>query len=203
MSAQVEPPEPGSPDAPTADLAELKRRLEEIMSRPKATVRDAEEAAEAAKALAELMRAEERALRLIGGRSAAPVDGSSRRPYLLTGLTLHRAAERVLDDSGWPMHVSELGTLIKVRGWHHPRSQHARPDQIQYQLAARLPRHPDVFKKFAPNTFGLASWGDSPPRTERPEPRLGLFASDGPFEPLEGDELMEAYSKDEANAPWS
>jgi hypothetical protein len=79
------------------------------------------------------------------------------------------------------MHVSELGDVIKVRGWRHPRSTNARPDQIQYQLAARLPRHPEVFKKFAPNTFGLAKWGDSPPRTERPRPRLGIKTGVEPY----------------------
>jgi hypothetical protein len=162
-------------------LSSLKERLEEIMRRPKATARDAEEAGEAARALADLLRGEERALRLL---HTEPVraEPEARRPYLLAGLPLHEAAERVLGDAGWPMHVSELGTLIKVRGWRHPRSTKARPDQIQYQLAARLPKHPEVFKKFAPNTFGLVAWGDSPPRAGRPKPRLGLASSGEPYE---------------------
>lgn len=177
------------------------------MARPKATVRDAEEAAEAAKALAELMRGEERALRLLRV-STAPDPGTSRRAgprrsgLPLEGLSLHEAARRVLEHCGWPMHVRDLGVRIKSGGWRHPRSANPRPDQIQYQLAARLPRHPEIFKKFGPNTFGLAEWGDSPPRTERPKPRLGIFSSSGPFEHLEGDELMEAYFEDESNQ-WS
>jgi len=168
-----------------AELSALKERLEEIMRRPKATARDAEEAGEAAKALADLLRGEERALRLLRSDATSPTAGDTagasqaKKPYLLAGLPLHEAAERVLEDSGWPMHVSELGDMIKVRGWRHPRSTNARPDQIRYQLAARLPRHPENFKKFAPNTFGLAKWGDSPPRTERPKPRLGI-KTDGP-----------------------
>jgi hypothetical protein len=185
MSARVEPPEPGSPDDLTAGLTELKRRLEEIMSRPKATVRDAEEAAEAAKALAELMRGEERALRLLG---TAPAADREPRPSVprpgglpLEGLPLHEAARRVLETGAWPMHVRDLGVRIKAGGWRHPRSAKARPDQIEYQLAARLPRHPETFKKFAPNTFGLAIWGDSPPRTEAPKPHLGIPSSGEPY----------------------
>jgi hypothetical protein len=187
MSARDAHPQPGSPDGLTAGLGELKRRLEEIMSRPKATVRDAEEAAEAAKALAELMRGEERALRLLRTEAEPPAGGDTHRVaepsrrYWVTGLPLHTAAERVLDDLGWPMHVRELGVRIKSRGWQHPRSKSARPDQIEYQLAAQLPRHPEVFKRFAPNTFGLAKWGDSPPRTEAPKPRLGIISSGEPY----------------------
>jgi len=199
------------PEPPSwnAELSALKERLEEILRRPKVTARDAEEAGEAAKALADLLRGEERALRLLRSEAAPPAAGDTRnsaeakKPYWVTGLPLHEAAERVLEDLGWPMHVRELGVRIKSRGWQHPRSKTARRDQIQYQLAARLPRHPDVFKKFAPNTFGLAGWGDSPPRSEAPRPRLGIAASEGPFEQLDGHELMEDYFADEANSPWS
>ena len=185
MSARVEASEPDTPDALTAGLDELKRRLEEIMARPKATVRDAEEAAEAAKALAELMRAEERALRLLRGSPPKDPAGEPTKPrpggLPLEGLSLHEAARRVLERCGWPMHVRELGLRIKSGGWRHPRSVNARPDQIQYQLAARLPRHPETFKRFAPNTFGLADWGDSPPRSEAPKPRLGIISSGEPY----------------------
>lgn len=167
-----------------AELSALKERLEEIMRRPKVTARDAEEAGEAAKALADLLRGEERALRLLrieatpGDGGQDPDPAGARKPYVLAGLPLHEAAKRVLEDSGWPMHVSELGDIIKVRGWRHPRSKNARADLIRYQLAARLPRHPETFKKFAPNTFGLARWGDAPPLPRRPKPRLGLFGKD-------------------------
>ena len=204
------PDETSPPEATwTAELSALKERLEEILRRPKLTARDAEEAGEAAKALADLLRGEERALRLLRSQGAPPAAGDTRnsaeakKPYWVTGLPLHSAAERVLEDLGWPMHVRELGVRIKSQGWQHPRSKTARPDQIQYQLAARLPRHPEVFKKFAPNTFGLATWGDAPPRSEAPRPRLGLAASEGPFEQLDGYELMEDYFADQANSPWS
>jgi len=173
------------------------------MARPKATPRDAEDAREAAQALADLLRGEERAIRLLRSEVAPDRPGEGSDRYMLTGFPLHEAARRVLEDAGWTMHVHELGTRIKSRGWRHPRSTNARPDQIEFQLAARLPRHPDVFTRVAPNTFGLAKWGDSPPRAERPKPRLGIAASDGPFERLDGYELMEDYFKDEAHSPWS
>lgn len=193
MSTRVELTGRGVPDdALTAGLNELKRRLEEIMSRPKTTVRDAEEAAEAARALADLLRGEERALKLLGslfapdaeadagpaGANTAPPPSAALR---LTGLTLHEAARRVLATCGWPMHVQELGVRIKAGGWRHPRSTRARPDQINYQLAARLPRHAETFRKFGPNTFGLTEWGDTPPKREAPKPRLGIPSSGEPY----------------------
>jgi len=151
------------------------------MSRPKTTVADAEDAAEAARALADLLRGEARALRLLrDAETADPTrEPSEPRPggLPLAGLTLHEAAHRVLETAGWPMHVHDLGVRIKAGGWRHPRSTNPSPDQIEYQLAARLPRHPEVFKKFGPNTFGLTAWGDSPPRREAPKPRLGIFRS--------------------------
>lgn len=154
------------------------------MSRPKATARDAEEAAEAATALADLLRGEERALRLLRGASAAPPGGRSPHgpgALPLEGLTLHEAARRVLEAAGRPMHVRELGVRIKAGGWRHPRTAHAPPDRIEHQLAARLPRHPETFQRFGPNTFGLTAWGDAPPRRERPKPRLGLVSGGEPY----------------------
>jgi hypothetical protein len=185
MSAGVE--EGGAEEEPdVTTLGDLKRRLEDIMSRPKATARDAEEAAEAARALADLLRGEERALRVLGAAQTELHDGGPTGPRSgglpLAGLTLHEAARRVLERWGWPMHVSELGVRIKAGGWRHPRARHPSPDQIQYQLAARLPRHPETFRKFGPNTFGLAEWGDSPPRREAPRPRLGIPSGGEPYE---------------------
>lgn len=175
-------------------LRQVKMQLEEIMRRPKVTVRDAEEAAEAARALADLMRAEERTLRLLRATAgSSSVATSGTRSF--AGLPLHEAAYIVLSRAGWPMHVRDLGVRIKIGGWLHPRSKNARPDQIEFQLAARLPRHPETFRKVAPNTFGLVEWGDSPPRTKRPKPQLGIL-SDGSIR-LDGDELMDAYVADE------
>lgn len=176
MSARVEESEELREALDALDA--LKERLEEIMRRPKVTSRDADEAAEAARALADLLRGRERALRVIGAGEPSPAVDRDRADTQqpgrsLAGLPLHEAARRVLARGGWPMHVRELGVAIKAGGWRHPRSTRARPDQIEYQLAARLPRHPETFRKFAPNTFGLTLWGDSPPRTERPKPRIG------------------------------
>lgn len=194
MSIEGETKQPG--------LDELKERLDRIMRRPKITARDAEEAGEAARALADLLRGEERALRLLRG------DDSSRGERAHVGssvaaLPLHEAAERVLQDGGWPMHVRDLGARIKARGWRHPRATKADPHQIEFQLAARLPRHPETFKKFGPNTFGLASWGDDPPRPQRPALGFPVFNAEdqhpGASELHEHD--AEIY-EDQRNAPW-
>ncbi len=155
---------------------------------------------EAGRLLTELIRLEGRARRLFGQdplwelgfgrayglwqdahvRPAAPTRGGA--PFLggdirLTGLALHEAARRVLQEEGRPMHVQELGERIKARGWRHPRSRAARPDQINFQLAARLPRHPEAFRRVAPNTFALTAWDEEAPVRERPRPRLPLFGS--------------------------
>jgi hypothetical protein len=130
---------------------------------------------EAAGVLVELIRLEGRARRLIeahGSRTSR--DGAKD----FATLTLHEAARRVLEEEGRPLHARELGARIKARGWRHPRSQSPRPDQIVFQLAARLPKHPDVFRRVAPNTFALASWDESPPRPAR-KPRLGIFRGPG------------------------
>jgi hypothetical protein len=79
------------------------------------------------------------------------------------------------------MHVRELGLRIKAAGWRHPRLSHPRPHQIEYQLAARLSQHPETFRRFGPNTFGLTAWGDAPPRREAPKPRLGLPSGGEPY----------------------
>jgi hypothetical protein len=153
---------------------ELKRRLEEICARPKATYDDASRASEAAQLIGDLLRLEERALRLIRGE-ADPAGGgeASRSPGDLSGLTLDEAARRVLRDRQRPMHARDLGEEIKARGWRHPRSRVARPDQIVYQLAARLGKNPG-FVRTAPNTFALRGHGDVEPPTP-PQPRVGII----------------------------
>ncbi len=167
------------------------------MSRPKLTARDAEEAAEAARALADFLRAEERTVRLLRGGVDEPAPA---RPETFAGLPLHEAASRVLERGGWPMHVRDLGVRIKAGGWRHPRTKRARPDQIEFQLAARLPQHPEVFKKFAPNTFGLTAWGNKPPKKHRPKPLIGVFRGSGRFPPARDvDAELEGYFEDEAN----
>jgi hypothetical protein len=77
-----------------------------------------------------------------------------------------------------PLHARELGARMKARGWRHPRSTVARPEQVMHQLAARLPRHPKVFRRVAPQTFALARWGETDPSARR-RPRTGLFLGPG------------------------
>lgn len=153
-------------------MADLRDRLEEVLRRSPETVTDAERAARAAEALAAYLRLEDRVRDLFGETNTQerPVTDSNEP---LKGLTLHRAAEEVLRAAKLPLHVRELGKRIKAGGWTHPRSRNPRPDQIHFQLAARLPRHSDVFVRVAPNTFALKEWKES--AKEQPRPRVGLF----------------------------
>lgn len=152
---------------------DLRDRLERILAEPPETAADAERAARAAEALAEYLRLEEKTRPLLEGGDGIgaprPRDVASGP---LAGVALHEAARRVLEEAGVPLHVRELGKRVKARGWTHKRSAAARPDQINYQLAARLPRYPDIFVRVSPNTFGLRKWATD--THERPKPRLGL-----------------------------
>lgn len=153
-------------------MSEVRRELQEMLARPIRDPEDAERAARAAQALAEYIRAENHAHAVLD-----PSRVSSRRSPDggdLDHLSLHQAAERVLEEAGIPLHVKELGQRIKAGGWTHKRSAHARPDQINYQLAARLPRHPKTFVRVAPNTFGLTKWGKG---VAARQPLIGLFRS--------------------------
>src|SRR6266511_3809021 len=116
----------------------VKEDLEAVLERTPRTPEDAEAMQEAASILASYLRLEEQVARLSGrskrGEEAVRDQGSLR------GLTLHEAARRVLLRAGVPLHARELGTRIKAGGWTHPRSRVARPEQIVFQLAARLLR---------------------------------------------------------------
>jgi hypothetical protein len=165
-----------------------KERLEAILRRPVTTSADARRAAEAAGLLADLLEIEARAVALdaeaAGVKEEAPSYGGD-----LEGLPLHEAARRVLLESGLPLHAREIGARMKARGWRHPRSPRARPEQIVYQLAARLPRLPDTFRRVAPNTFALVD----APQPKRPRPRTGLFSGPAISELIgESEEPMEA-----------
>jgi hypothetical protein len=91
----------------------------------------------------------------------------------------YEVGERVLERAGIPLHVKELGRRIKGGGWRHPRGEPSRPDQLLYQLAARLPRHADKFRRVAPNTYGLVKCGEKGTAKPPSRPRVGLFASEG------------------------
>ncbi len=157
-------------------MATVRERLEAVLRRPVKSASDAATVAKAAEALRMLIETEAAALRAVDevvetATSSAPGTGP------LAGLTLHTAAERVLVQAGVPLHVSELGKRIKAGGWTHPRSVVTRPNQILYQLAARLPQHPQTFKRVAPNTFALARWSDLS-RAKR-HPRYAIFKGPG------------------------
>lgn len=154
-------------------MASLREELEAVLDRPIRRPEDAEQAARAAEALANYIRASQGAEEVLGlrGNEVREAPGAAD----LAGLTLHDAAERILDEAGIPLHVRQLGRQIKARGWTHKRSKRVRSDQINYQLAARLPRHADRFVRVAPNTFGLKKWELE--GRERVKPRFALFRS--------------------------
>ena len=154
---------------------DLRDELEELVKGHFSSADDAERAARAASALAAYLRADEmaqHAVRAPGANSAANAGMS------FEGLSLHVAAERALEQAGVPLHVKELGRRVKARGWKHQRPV-SRPDQINYQLAARLPRHDDVFIRVAPNTFALVRWGEGRSKGALAKPRTGLFRGPG------------------------
>ncbi len=159
-------------------MDDLRQRLEEILQRRPESPADAERAAQAAEALASYLRLGERVRQLLDeGGPEAHQEPRRLGAEGLKGMTLHGAAEQVLRQAGVPLHVRELAKRIKAGGWTHKRSVNPRPDQILYQLAARLPRFPDVFVRVAPNTFGLKEWAHS--TNERPRPRIALFCGKG------------------------
>lgn len=170
-----------------------REELEEIVSGPFDSPEDAERAARAAEALAAYLRADQEAMVVLKVGLVAEEEARSA----LSSLTLHEAAERILDEAGVPLHVKELGRRIKAHGWKHPRSVGG-PDQINYQLAARLPRHPDVFVRVAPNTFALKRWGPRQAAEVSVRPRLGLFK--GPGGPV-GRSIGDAPER-AAGTPW-
>lgn len=155
---------------------ELRDELENVIRNPYLSADDAERAARAASAIAAYLRADEIARRALKG--APESEKIANADMSFAGLTLHEAAERVLEEAGVPLHVKDLGKRIKARGWRHRRAV-SRPDQINYQLAARLPRHGDVFIRVAPNTFALVRWGEGRSKGAPVAPRTGLFRGPG------------------------
>jgi hypothetical protein len=176
-------------------MSEVEKELAALIHAPIHTAEDAERAALAAEALAELMRAAEKARRAL----AKEPDSTVTRPgSSLAGKTLHDAAAAVLEEAGKPLHAKELGSRIKARGWTHPRGDPSRPDQIVYQLAARLPRHSHRFRRVAPNTFGLAKWAaDAAPPPKKP--RIALFKGPGG---RTGHQIGESDEQAAADATW-
>lgn len=163
----------------------LFERLQELLRKPVRSPRDAWVAEAAARLLGELLRIEERVQELAGEASGRMVSDHAPVYGDLARLPLHEAARIVLSEAGIPLHARELGERIKARGWRHPRSGTARPDQIVFQLAARLPKFPETFTRVAPNTFALT---ETPAQVERQKGRLGTFSGPGWGEDGVGDQ---------------
>lgn len=179
-------------------MSELKETLEELLSEPAGSHEEQEALEEAARLLVELVKAEGKARRFLESHRHVP-PARDTGALLLAGLPLHQAARLVLREAGWPMHARDLAVRIKAGGWRHPRSRNARPDQLVFQLAARLPKYPSIFRRVAPNTFALTEWGDTPPRRDRPRPLVGVFASGGGLPARDADQELDRYFEDERN----
>jgi hypothetical protein len=179
-----------------AGVDALKSRLEEIVARPSLTSRDAEEAAEAALAIADLIRSKDRALRVLEG----PVDEPPPRPReTLEGLPLREAAREVLRREGRPIRARELGELIYEAGWKNPRGA---PDRarIVHQLSARLGPDPD-FVRWLPGMWALREHGFVETPKVRPKPVFGLFRSPPGTPPAADiDEELTTIMDDDRNA---
>jgi HB1, ASXL, restriction endonuclease HTH domain len=158
-----------------ATMGTIQEDLASILARPITTAEEAEAAQEAAGLLATYLRLERRAVEL---SERAQNAGARETSGDLRGKTLDEAARAVLEEAGVPLHARELGARIKARGWRHPRSKQARPDQIVYQLASRLGRDPS-FRRVSSNTFALAAWGEGHAGPRRAKPRLGIFRGPG------------------------
>lgn len=156
-------------------MSDLAEKLSALLRQPVRTPEDAQRAARVADALADLLRASQRAERLLGIPSPGALQGDSGS---LAGKALQDAAEAVLEVAGKPLHAKEIGRRVKARGWTHARGTPSRPDQIVYQLAARLPRFPHRFKRVAPNTFALVKWDDGTVAAAR-KPKTSLFRGPG------------------------
>ena len=173
----------------------LKAKLAEIFARPNLTSRDAEEAAEAAEAIADLIRARDRALQVLQGSANQP-EPPPRRRETLEGLPLKEAARNILRREGYPMHARKLGELIYEAGWKNPRGGRA-GERIVFQLAARLGEDPD-FVRWAPTVWALREQGFVEPPANPPKPTFPLFHSPPGSPPAAelDDELATAMEQD-------
>jgi len=128
--------------------------------------------AEAALAIADLIRSRDRALRVL----EEPVDEPPPRPgETLEGLPLREAAREVLRKEGRPIRARELGELIYDAGWRNPRGASDRA-RIVHQLSARLGPDPD-FVRWLPGMWALREHGFVEAPKVRPKPVFGLFRS--------------------------
>ena len=144
----------------------LKARLEALVAGGSTTESNPDMAREAGELLLELIRLEARADRLMQAARAQVRDPGAP----LQGLRLHDAALTVLRDAGQPLHAREISAQMRAGGWSHPRTRRAPPEQLVHQLAARLPRHSNLFRRVAPNTFALVEWSDGHQRAVREQP---------------------------------
>ncbi|MEX2394500.1 MAG: winged helix-turn-helix domain-containing protein [Actinomycetota bacterium] len=168
-------------------------RLRAVLTEVPSDRAGAERAARASGLLAEFYGLCERADELL----QEPEPPSDTHGSDVKGLTLHEAAKRVLEDAGTPLGLHELSRRIRARGWQHPRSTRALPEQLYHQLSAQLPKKTDTFERVSRGTFGLRGWND--PNVERPKPRLGVFSAPGQ---LSAREISEREDELYEPPPW-
>lgn len=126
-------------------------------------------------------------------------------PALITHQrSLHEMVRVLLEAMERPMHVRAIAAHIRGSGWRSPRGGADTPGKLEAQIASRLVKHPDLFERVAPNTFGLAGWPRYEPRAKALFPVFdGLGQREGiSYAEWIGDH-PEAPFIDPDNSPWS
>lgn len=198
--------------------SDLWKRVEELVAEAVGDPDRAEAVAEAAAILRDHHRLAARARAVLGetgpalAAERAPAYGA-RKPYpydpaLITPKrSLHEIVRILLEAVQMPMHVRDIAGHVRGSGWTSPRGGADAPGKLEAQLSARLMKHPDIFERVAPNTFGLVGW----PPYEAPmrrKPRFPLW--DCPPEERGTESWAEwigdhpeAPIIDPDNSPWS
>lgn len=177
----------------------LRSRLDELVKRPISSPEAGRLVEEAARLLTTLLEIEQRVAELEDGKPLRPAKVGERAPVYgaadFGALSLHDAAERVLSEAGFPMHVRDLAVRLIAREWRGRNAARPKPRPLADQLAARLPRHPETFVRVRPNTFALVGMD---PHAKRPKPSVGIFEGPEGFSAAEIDD-SEPF---EADPPW-
>lgn len=175
-----------------SEWAQLERLIADAVGDPSRT----EALAEAATILRDHHRVAERARALLGDRQAPRTAAEAPATYARGAQSirevpqrpLHEVVRMLLQAVQTPMHVRDLTASVRGSGWRSPRGGDASPAKLEAQITSRLVKHPEIFERVAPNTFGLVGW---PPPDRRAMLRLGLIDTPRRAGDLWADEIHE------------